>query len=428
MRLRKVKGHATLEDVAKGRVEPFDRWGNDKADALAVAGARMHAVSPRRARAAHWRTRVARDMQLMCVEIEHARRERDRARGGGDGSDGSSDEGDRGEDDARAAAAQGAAAAAAPASAAYPFGWDPPGPRDAIVLRGRDRITACSGATGYGFGQRTFDVLGQYLSELRWPPEGAPGGEAGITWVELAVDYEVATGHDLPPALRDLTAGDKALAQARSEASRTLAREAYVVDAQRGATGAQPEPAEERRHGREEIRQLRLAAGQAPGWQLGDGSRSVEAFVRGVARGSPAERGMHARLQVEGREPATLVLRGAAGDPRRGDAAGAAPTSRGPARTGGRRRGRGGSERHGDAHTVPGQREGAHHGGRSPLHGAAARAGGGAVRNGRGRGAVPPTAGRQGERARGAAQAAAAGRRRGDGGGHPRDRADTHPP
>eukprot|EP00662_Eupelagonemidae_sp_cell21_P056944 gene56944-biopygen61147 len=45
-RLTKVKGHAKLEDVAQGRVQPIDRWGNDSADFLATRGAAKHAVDP----------------------------------------------------------------------------------------------------------------------------------------------------------------------------------------------------------------------------------------------------------------------------------------------------------------------------------------------------------------------------------------------
>eukprot|EP00660_Eupelagonema_oceanica_P019732 gene19732-biopygen11066 len=35
VRLTKVKGHATLEDIAKARVHPYDKYGNDQADYLA---------------------------------------------------------------------------------------------------------------------------------------------------------------------------------------------------------------------------------------------------------------------------------------------------------------------------------------------------------------------------------------------------------
>ena len=43
--VRKVKGHATLADVAEGRSTVFERWGNIQADKAAKRGARLHRVS-----------------------------------------------------------------------------------------------------------------------------------------------------------------------------------------------------------------------------------------------------------------------------------------------------------------------------------------------------------------------------------------------
>ena len=40
-----VKGHATRLDIARGRSSEADKFGNDAADVLAVAGAWLHAVS-----------------------------------------------------------------------------------------------------------------------------------------------------------------------------------------------------------------------------------------------------------------------------------------------------------------------------------------------------------------------------------------------
>eukprot|EP00660_Eupelagonema_oceanica_P017646 gene17647-8819_t len=69
VRLRKVKGHATVEDVARGRVTAFDRWGNNAADAHATAGAAQHAAPPEMVRAARWRKRTAAAVQRMMVAI-----------------------------------------------------------------------------------------------------------------------------------------------------------------------------------------------------------------------------------------------------------------------------------------------------------------------------------------------------------------------
>eukprot|EP00663_Eupelagonemidae_sp_cell21sb_P001948 gene1948-1213_t len=66
-----------------------------------------------------------------------------------------------------------------------------------MVLPGREQPPAHH---RFMYGHRTWRVLGQWLSELRWPPETAPGAKEGITWAELALDYEASTGHELPPA------------------------------------------------------------------------------------------------------------------------------------------------------------------------------------------------------------------------------------
>ena len=51
--LVKVKGHATAEDVRRGRVALEDKQGNDEADTLAVAGAYVNPLAaPRRQAAA----------------------------------------------------------------------------------------------------------------------------------------------------------------------------------------------------------------------------------------------------------------------------------------------------------------------------------------------------------------------------------------
>ena len=83
-------------------------------------------------------------------------------------------------------------------------------------------------------------MLGQYLAELEWPAEDAPGAEIGMTWHEMAIDFEVATGHDLPPPPRVLLLGDAALrAKGRAtEADLARACEAFVVDAQQAAARA----------------------------------------------------------------------------------------------------------------------------------------------------------------------------------------------
>jgi ribonuclease HI len=68
-----VKGHAKRVDIERGRTTEEDKWGNDGADALAVAGAAMHEVSAEVVAAARQRKEYARTVQRMMVSILQAR-------------------------------------------------------------------------------------------------------------------------------------------------------------------------------------------------------------------------------------------------------------------------------------------------------------------------------------------------------------------
>ena len=43
-------------------------------------------------------------------------------------------------------------------------------------------------------GQVLHHALADWAASLQWPDTDAPGGEKGVTWVELAIDMEIATG------------------------------------------------------------------------------------------------------------------------------------------------------------------------------------------------------------------------------------------
>ena len=67
----KVKGHATWEDVLKGSVAPADKHGNDQADNLAVAGALEHKQPREELEAFH----VTLDVQRLVADISVARQQ-----------------------------------------------------------------------------------------------------------------------------------------------------------------------------------------------------------------------------------------------------------------------------------------------------------------------------------------------------------------
>ena len=66
-----MKGHASCSDVWQGLVEGFDKFGNDQADMLAVAGA-ARKVSPD-AMKQHERIVLTVSLQRMFLEIAFAR-------------------------------------------------------------------------------------------------------------------------------------------------------------------------------------------------------------------------------------------------------------------------------------------------------------------------------------------------------------------
>ncbi len=138
-------------------------------------------------------------------------------------------------------------------------------------LRGRVREVAQTGPNGFVWGQRFFDCLGQYLADLQWPAPRTAGGEAGVTWMELAIDFEVSTGISIPPATRHLV--EAGLLQQDASKKITVERvacaEAYVV----GDEDLAPAPAPLRRHALQVARGTRhLGAGER-GHTLAPGAR-----------------------------------------------------------------------------------------------------------------------------------------------------------
>ena len=68
-----VKGHSTRTDVERGRTTDEDKRGNDGADALAVAGARMYSACPEVVSAARKRQKWAVSVQQMMLSVLQAR-------------------------------------------------------------------------------------------------------------------------------------------------------------------------------------------------------------------------------------------------------------------------------------------------------------------------------------------------------------------
>eukprot|EP00660_Eupelagonema_oceanica_P006768 gene6768-biopygen36539 len=161
-----VKGHVGAAEVEARLATPFNQNGNAAADALAVAGAALHAV-PRaaiqRARAGGARARRT------TVHARRHPRPRRRAAGAAVGAEG------------------GAAGAARRVRRA--------GTR-------KLRYATKQHAHTFPLGARYAAAIRQWLCAVRWPqvdPQKVPDTARGVTWVELAADFELFTGIDIPP-------------------------------------------------------------------------------------------------------------------------------------------------------------------------------------------------------------------------------------
>ena len=77
----KVKGHAKARHVESGQVLPIDKFGNDEADLLAVAGARLHAPPIHMCAVKHRRLATAKAVHRMMLKILVARQKAEHDRG-----------------------------------------------------------------------------------------------------------------------------------------------------------------------------------------------------------------------------------------------------------------------------------------------------------------------------------------------------------
>ena len=58
--------------------------------------------------------------------------------------------------------------------------------------------------------QELYTALIHWLSALRWPPPNTAGGGRGVSWHQLAIDFECWSGIDLPPTKQGATIGERA--------------------------------------------------------------------------------------------------------------------------------------------------------------------------------------------------------------------------
>ena len=182
----KVLGHAKEVDVAEGRTTRRNKWGNDRADKLAVDGALQHAAPSALIEDLKRNKARAQQVQLMMVDISDAALAREgQCAGGGPPPPppgGAGRPGGRVDE---------------PEEPSYPWGWSPEGEREQVEMPAMAPPSRWHGAT-FIWGPRLWELLRKYVASLQWPPEDARGGEAGVSYLELALDFEVAMGCELP--------------------------------------------------------------------------------------------------------------------------------------------------------------------------------------------------------------------------------------
>ena len=85
----------------------------------------------------------------------------------------------------------------------------------------RNRGITCP---GWRYGGTHYRMLRDYLSRLEWPPKADSVARTGFTYFELAIDYEVTSGLDLPYSNKDREAGVQTLSE-RARVLRVMMRE-----------------------------------------------------------------------------------------------------------------------------------------------------------------------------------------------------------
>jgi len=71
--ITKVRGHACAKDVRTGKVTKEEKFGNDQADALAVAGSYARAASTTSRESFREQLLITREAQRMMLDILDAR-------------------------------------------------------------------------------------------------------------------------------------------------------------------------------------------------------------------------------------------------------------------------------------------------------------------------------------------------------------------
>eukprot|EP00662_Eupelagonemidae_sp_cell21_P057691 gene57691-biopygen85628 len=221
-----VKGHTRQEQVESREVTPFNHHGNNAADLLATTGAALHAVADADIRAAAARVELAIRLQRLMLQVCQARAEALKKKNLL--TEGQADDAAPGMSISQRIQSSRAAAGPAPNVMVaaridlYPWQWSPPPPHQhgplilKPALRNRTVTRRVPWASrpqalrpintefSFAFGATMWKAFTWWVERLRWPAPSQSRASEGISWIELVIDFETATGIDTPPISGDL--------------------------------------------------------------------------------------------------------------------------------------------------------------------------------------------------------------------------------
>jgi hypothetical protein len=176
-----VKGHISQAQVDEGLSSQVDKDGNDAADRAAVHGSSVHACPDSVIKAFHDNSKHMIQVALVYVQIACARNQRAKQLKVLTYSTCSQ----------ITQASRDAGSHRSHGFTEY-FVHSTDSPK---VLPNHKKLPAFSRKLRFRFGELAWDALSWYLRELRWPKADS---SLGVTWLKLALDFELSTGLILP--------------------------------------------------------------------------------------------------------------------------------------------------------------------------------------------------------------------------------------
>eukprot|EP00660_Eupelagonema_oceanica_P011268 gene11268-2215_t len=126
------------------------------------------------------------------------------------------------------------------------------------------------------YGKRLWDALHEWWQQLRWPTGKKTADDRGVSWIELALDFEAWSGINIPPELQDICGA--AVLPLGNESKKCIKQIPILLVAMLDASGASPAqhvPNSAAARGRN-LRRIIVRMGEIldaamwPGWPAGE--------------------------------------------------------------------------------------------------------------------------------------------------------------